>query len=220
MLLAFAQAAGAEVNFDRGVDVQSAINTAVNSDIVIPAARFGQLMDITRDCREVTFKAEDPLSSPEIPLASMQTSQECQNMGYPAGQICWPVSQYYNAKAQIVITQPRVLQPGQKEVFEVCLWGGFLSLKQISPAYKYSVRQILDVFQLTPENAAPAVSRAGDDVCRLVMDNNYSCVYQCKDGSYISNPAPFGPPPFPGMGAPFHGCPPTVHNMPLITVTK
>jgi len=121
MLLAFAQAAGAEVNFDRGVDVQSAINTAVNSDIVIPAARFGQLMDITRDCREVTFKAEDPLSSPEIPLASMQTSQECQNMGYPAGQICWPVSQYYNAKAQIVITQPRVLQPGQKEVFEVTL---------------------------------------------------------------------------------------------------
>ncbi len=52
------------------------------------------------------------------------------------------------------------------------------------------------------------------------MDTNYSCIYQCKDGSYISKPNSFGPPPFPGMEMPFHGCRPSVPNTPLITIIR
>ena len=213
-----ASAAAAAVNFDRGVDVQSAIKEASVSEVKVPEARFGQLIDLTRDCKKITFGAADPLTSPSVSLVSRETTQECQNMGYPVGQICIPSTRYYRETVKVVITEPRVLQPEQKEVFEVCLWGSFLNLKQVSPAYKYSVREILGTFELTPVSTG-LTKAAGQEVCALAMDTDYSCIYRCKDGSYISKPNPFGPPSFPGMNIPMHGCRPSVPNTPLITIT-
>ncbi|MEI7530019.1 MAG: hypothetical protein WCK76_13870 [Elusimicrobiota bacterium] len=221
VILAFAQLAGAQINFDKGVDVKSAITSARASEAVIPEAKFPMVTDITRDCKKITFTAADPLASPLVSLVSRETSQDCQNMGYPVGQICIPSMRNYRAEAQIVVTQPRELQPDQKEVFEVCLWGSFLSLKPVSTVYKYSVSQFLDVFQITPQTAVKAaVKSAPVENCLLAMDTNYSCIYQCKDGSYISKPNSFGPPPFPGMEMPMHGCRPSVPNTPLITIIR
>ncbi len=220
LLLGFAPCANAAVNFDQGIDIKTVIQQATDSDIQIPAARFPMVTDVTRDCKKITFTQSDPLVSPEISLVSRETSQDCQNMGYPAGQICFPNYRTYRETPKITITAPRELKPDQKEVFEVCLWGSFLSLKPVSTVYKYSVNQLLGNFELTP--ALPVrtleVSKAAADTCSLVMDSNYSCIYQCKDGSYISKPSPFGPPPFPGMDMPFHGCRPSVPNTPLITI--
>lgn len=129
--------------------------------VKLPEAKFGQLMDLTRDCKKITFRAADALISPEVSLVSSETTQECQNMGYPVGQICFPNTRYYRENVKVVITEPRVLQPDQKEVFEVCLWGAFLSLKQVSPAYTYAVRQVPGAFELTPAgDAAKAVKSA------------------------------------------------------------
>ena len=221
----FVSAAGAAVNFDQGVDVKSAVKGAVVSDVKVPEARFGQLIDLTRDCKKITFTAADALTSPEVSLVSRETTQECQNMGYPVGQICIPNTRYYRETVKVVITEPRVLGPDQKEVFEICLWGSFLNLKQVSPAYNYLVREILGTFELTPNGAVQpghddkSLTKApAQDVCQLAMDTDYSCIYRCKDGSYISNPNPFGPPPFPGMNMPMHGCRPSVPNTPLITI--
>ena len=186
------------------------------ADLKLPEAKFGLLIDVTRDCKKITFGAADALISPEVSLVSRETTQDCQNMGYPVGQICFPNTRYYRENMKVVITEPRVLQPDQKEVFEVCLWGSFLNLKQVSPAYTYAVRQVPGAFELTPVvNAAKA---AAEDVCTLAMDTSYSCIYRCKDGSFISKPNPFGPPPFPGMDFPMHGCRPSVPNTPLITI--
>ncbi|MCX5791500.1 MAG: hypothetical protein NTY45_04670 [Elusimicrobia bacterium] len=222
VILAFAQLAGAQINFDKGVDVKSAISSAKASEAVIPEARFPMVTDITRDCKKITFTAADSLTSPLVSLVSRETGQDCQNMGYPVGQICTPTFRNYRAEAQIVVTQPRELKPEQKEVFEVCLWGSFLSMKPVSTVYKYSVNQFLDVFQITPQTAvkAAAVKSAPVENCLLVMDSNYSCIYQCKDGSYVSKPNSFGPPPFPGMDMPMHGCRPSVPNTPLITIVR
>ena len=217
----FVSAAGAAVNFDQGVDVKSAIKEASVSDIKIPEAKASHIVDITRDCKKITFGATDPLTSPEVALTSRETTQECQNMGYPAGQICIPNTKYYNETVKVVITEPRVLQPDQKEVFEVCLWGSFLNLKQVSPAYKYSVRQFLGVFELTPPAATDAKSVTNAlDVCVLTMDTDAYCVYRCKDGSIISKPNPFSPPSSsPGASLPMHGCSLSVPNMlPMITI--
>ncbi|MDO8805853.1 MAG: hypothetical protein Q7R35_15640 [Elusimicrobiota bacterium] len=182
----------------------------------VPEARYGQIVDVTRDCKKISFGAADPLISPEISLASRETTQDCQNMGYPVGQICTTNIRNYRENVKVVITEPRVLQPDQKEVFEVCLWGPFLNLKQVSPAYKYAVRQVPGAFELTPETSA--TKAPAQDVCTLAMDTNYSCIYRCKDGSFISVPNPFGPPPFPGTDFPMHGCRPSVPNTPLITI--
>ena len=69
-------------------------------------------------------------------------------------------------------------------------------------------------------NAPAAVrgAQANDGRCNLVMDNNYSCIYMCKDGTYISKPNPFPGPSMPGYEMPFHGCRPSVPNTPLITI--
>lgn len=186
------------------------------AEVKLPEAKFGQLMDLTRDCKKITFGAADALVSPEVSLVSRETTQDCQNMGYPVGQICFPNTRYYRENVKVALTEPRVLQPDQKEVFEVCLWGSFLSLKQVSPAYTYAVRQVPGAFELTP--VVNAVKAAAQDVCKLAMDTDFFCIYRCNDGSFISKPQSFGPPPFPGMESPLHGCSLSVPNTPLITV--
>jgi hypothetical protein len=221
-IVLLAQVGRAAVNFDQGVDVKSTLDTAKTSDASVPNIKLGMStpQDITRDCKQITFGPNDPLTSAIVPLKSQETDQDCENMGYPAGQICTPSFHTYTANAQIVITQPRVLQPGQKEVFEVCLWGQFLDMKPVSSVYKYSVNEVLDVFQLTPQvpaKAEVAAVRSEGATCPLVMDTDYSCVYQCKDG-YHSNPNPFGPSSMPGMSIPFHGCNPSISDTPLITI--
>ncbi len=216
----FAAGANAAVNFDQGVDVKSAVKEAVSSDVKLPEAKFGQLIGLTRDCKKITFGAADPLTSPEVALTSRETTQDCQNMGYPVGQICFPSTRYYNENVKVVITAPRELKPEQKEVFEVCLWGSFLSLKQVSPAYKYAVRQVLSTFELTPPAAVKSAAPA--DVCNLVMDGN-TCVYKCKDGSYVSrpNPFPYIPAPNPWVGPISTPCAFSIPNPgPLITILK
>lgn len=217
--LGFAPSANA-VNFDQGIDVSAVIRQAAASDVKVPESRFPMVTDVTRDCKKITFTQTDPLVSAEVSLVSNETSQDCQNMGYPAGQICFPSFRTYRESPKITIMAPRELKPDQKEVFEVCLWGSFLSLKPVSTVYKYSVNQILGNFELTPSIPVRTleVTKAAEDTCNLVMDGNYSCIYQCKDGSYVSKPSPFGPPPFPGMDTPFHGCRPSVPNTPLITI--
>ncbi len=209
MLLSSAGFASAGVDFDRGVDVGSFIKEAAAAEAKAPEAKALVFTDITRDCKKVTFAPEDALTSAPVRLASRETGQDCVNYGYPVGQICTPVSRDYKAEAQITVTAPRELPPGQKEVFEVCLQGSFLSLKPVSTVYKYSVNRVLDVFQITPQGpvqtAAGVVKSApAQETCTLAMDSDYSCVYQCGDGSFISRPNPF--PAAAGWNIPFHGC--------------
>ena len=225
-ILAFVQIAGAEINFNQSVDVTAAINSAKASDAVIPAVRFPVLVNSTRDCKKITFTATDPLTSPAVSLASREEYQDCQNMGPYVGQVCFPSYQNYSANAQVVVTQPRELKPGQKEVFEVCLWGSFLSMKPVSTVYKYSVNRVLDVFQITPQGPIQPKeldkSAAAQDVCNIAMDDGRYCTYRCKDGSYITRPNPFPTIPAPNqwVGPISTPCRPTVPNTPLITFTK
>ncbi len=226
LILAFSQIAGAQMNFDKGIDVKSAISSAKASDAVIPAARFPQMVNMTRDCKKITFGAADPLASAVVPLRAQEEDQDCQNMGPYVGQICTPSFRNYSADAQIVVTQPRELKPDQKEVFEVCLWGSFLSMKPVSTVYKYNVNRVLDVFQITPQGPIQpkelAKSAPAQGVCNIAMDDGHFCTYRCKDGSYITNPNPFPTIPAPNqwVGPISTPCRPTVPNTPLITFTK
>jgi len=212
MLLSLGQFASAEVNFDQGVDVQKIIKEAPVSDIKAPEAKFIVPSYSFRDCEKITFTETSPLTSPTVRLASTEMYQDCQNTGYPPGQICFPHSNVYKEDVRIVITEPRTLKPGQTEVFEVCLWGEFLSMKQITPAYNYRVDRVLSEFRLTPQLKAADAKAGRQDYCSLVIDTINSCSYQCKDGSWINRPNPFPSTP---SWIPFHGCPPSVPNTPL-----
>lgn len=220
-LLSLSQFAAAGVNFDQAIDVQAAIKAAKSAEMSIPEAKYGIPVFSTRDCKKITFTETSPLASPEVKLESREEFQDCQNFGYPVGQICTPRFEYYRENAQIVITEPRLLVPDQTETFEVCLWGPFLNLKQVTPAYKYTVNRVLNVFRLTPQAVPAAKAAPAQEFCRLVMDGNF-CVYQCQDGSYISKPNPFPaiPAPNPWVGPIVTPCRPTVPFTPLITIQE
>ncbi len=206
LLLSSGQFASAEVNFGK-VDVGSFIKEAAASKVSAPAAAAKGITDITRDCKKVTFGPEDPLASAVVPLRSRETGYETINWGNPVGPTTIPTFKDHRAQAQIVVTAPRELKPGQKEVFEVCLWGDFLDMRPVSTVYKYSVNRVLDVFQITPKGQVQAeTAKSAEEQCLLAMDTPNSCIYQCNDGSFLSKPNPF-----PGMstGLPFHGCRPT-----------
>ena len=202
------------------MDVKSAVEQAVAAPTQLPDVKMGIPQYTVPDCKKIEFGPESPLASPVISLRSMEMYQDCQNFGAPVGAICTPRPEYRYETAQIVITEPRVLQPGQKEVFEVCLRGPFLNLRQVSPAYKYSVRQEFNVFRLTPQTAKGAEKSASqDNVCRLAADTANTCIYQCKDGSFLSKPNPFPAIPAPNQWVgpiPAGPCNPTIVNMPLI----
>ncbi|MFA6433800.1 MAG: hypothetical protein WCW52_03815 [Elusimicrobiales bacterium] len=199
----FVPAARAVVNFDQGVDVKSAIENAVVSELKLPEARYHTITDLSRDCKKISFRADDPLTSPETPLHSRESGQDCENYGPPLYQVCHPYYKDYEEAVKVVITAPRTLQPGQKEVFEVCLRGTSLTLKQLSPAYKYSVRLALSSFELTPQGPLSKAAQADREVCVLETDSDYFCTYRCKDGYYFTRSNPHG---MVSPGMPFHGC--------------
>ena len=217
--LALAAAANAQIDFDKGVDIKSALEQAKTAAPKLAEIQPGIPTYTVPDCKKAEFTAESPLTSPAISLRSLEMYQNCQNFGGPVGDICTPDPEYQTATVKVTITAPRELKPGQKEVFEVCLKGPFLSLHPISTVYKYSVKQDYEGFKLTPQKAFASEKGLAGNVCRLVMDNGYTCGYRCDNGSYISKPNPFPviPSPNPYIGPIATPCSPTMNNIPEIS---
>lgn len=214
-LLAAASLANAQVDFDRGADVGSLIKEASAEPVKLPEARYGIPAYSSRDCKKVEFTAESPLTSPDISLSSMQMFQDCQNYGSPVGQICANRPEYYSETTRVTVTAPRELKPGQKETFEVCLWGQFLQIRPVETVYKYKSKVTFEGIFLTPQGliAPKAETKAAPgDFCRLAMDTQYACVYSCPNGQYVTQqkPLPDMPAPNPWAGPMLHPCRPGI----------
>lgn len=181
----------------------------------VPESRFGIPTYSSRDCKKVEFTAESPLTSAEISLRAYETYEDCQNMGYPAGQICFPRTENFSETTRVTVTEPRELKAGQKEVFEVCLWGRFLQIRPVETVYKYKSKVTFDGIFLTPQGliAPKAETRAAaSGFCALAMDTQYSCVYRCADGKYVTKLKPFPnmPAPNPWVGPINYPCRPGI----------
>lgn len=150
-LLAAASTASAQVNFDRGVDIKSFSEQAASAEMAVPEARLGLPTYSSRDCKKVEFTAESPLTSADISLRSMTMYQDCQNFGAPVGQICASRPEYYSEITRVTVTAPRELKPGEKENFEVCLWGRFLTIRPVETVYKYKSKVTFEGVFITPQ---------------------------------------------------------------------
>lgn len=214
--MSFAASLSAQVNFDQGVDVRAFAAEASSGEFDIPEAKMTGIPTYSsRDCKKVEFKADSPLTSPDITLKSMEMYQDCHNVGYPAGQICTPRPEYYTETTRVVITEPRQLEPEQKEVFEVCLWGKFLTIRPVEAVYKYKSRVTFDGIYMTPKGPIEIAKAAGAGACTLAMDTGHTCIYRCPDGDYLSKPNPFPPMPAPNPWVgPIHTpCAPTAQQI-------
>lgn len=216
-LLAAASMADAQVNFDQGVELKAFTAQAAAAKVELPESKFGVPTYSSRDCKKVEFTADSPLTSADISLRSMEMYQDCQNYGYPVGQVCTSRPEYFNETTRVTVTEPRELKPGQKEVFEVCLWGQFLNLRPVSTVYKYKVKTTFDGIFITPQGLIAAQEKAAGGTCKLAMETGYSCVYKCADGNYISRPNPFPvfPSPNPWVGPIHTPCQPFAQQTPF-----
>ncbi|HNW44732.1 MAG TPA: hypothetical protein PKI19_09525 [Elusimicrobiales bacterium] len=192
VVLGAVSAANAQVNFDRGVDAKSFAAQAAAQETGLPRAKFGIPQYSSRDCKKVEFGPESPLTSADITLRATETYQDCQNMGSPVGQICFPRTEWYTETTNVTVTAPRELKEGQKEVFEVCLWGQFLSLHQVQTVYKYKVKTTFKGIYITPQGPK-AEKPLSFESCRLSFDMGRTCQYKCADGQTFTNFNPFPP---------------------------
>lgn len=175
MLVCFgcAAPAAAEVNFDQGVSVQSAIEQAVTSDAGIPAvSRYIGHSRYTRDCARFTFGQSDTdMISEKVWLQSTEFVEECFNHpgggayipgaggapGHyvpagPGGQTCYErPGQTWRESAQVKVLARKLLA-WERDVVEVCMEGPWTNLYVTEGAYKYTVKRTGNGYELAPQH--------------------------------------------------------------------
>lgn len=150
MLTALVPAAGAGVNFDRGVDVKSAIAEAASADIQVPEVKAAGRVSYTRGCGEFTFVSPgEEATSGIVRLASTEMVEICQPSGWsvtsgaggftPGGMDCHTVPGMTWRRGVRVHIGARPLLPWETETFEACLEGKTLEIHAVKAAYKYDI---------------------------------------------------------------------------------
>lgn len=180
---------GADLVFDESLTMEKVMKKVEESDGKISNPRFKLVIDITKDCKIVTFNDGDRMVSQPVTLTSVETSKDCQVKGYAGQQLCFTYTRYHRANPKIVITAPRKLKPGETEVFETCLWNDTLTLRQVSTVYSYSSNLTGETFELTPplRGSGEAIRQDGKE-CELITENVNTCVYKCQDSSLVTQP--------------------------------
>ena len=158
-----APSAGAEVSFDRGVDVKAAVTDAQKIEIVLPDAdKYDGQRRYTRDC--VRFSAgpgDNDISSEKVWLRSTEYIEECHTVMQPGPngtqvpvQHCYErPGMTWNQTAQLRI-KARKLFPWESESFDICLEGPWMHLYANRQAYKYAVDREGDydvAYKLSPK---------------------------------------------------------------------
>ncbi|MFH2203477.1 MAG: hypothetical protein ABIJ96_10205 [Elusimicrobiota bacterium] len=136
-------AAEPNINFDQGsIDVKAVVKQARKTAAAAPAGfqTAGMISRWTRDCEDITFKEGDgPLSEMKFLKATIY-EQRCQNIP-PAGQICHEIPYRSETRqVRIRIEGRGPLAAGEKEVFQVCLDGWFLSARTRQSQLKYDFK--------------------------------------------------------------------------------
>jgi hypothetical protein len=160
VLLGFAGAAKAGINFDQGVSVKAAIEQASEVSADLPVAdRYLGHSRYTRDCVRFGFGPSDAAQTSEkVWLRSQEYIQDCHTQyvqqchtvtgpnGKPQTQCHMvPQTHCYERPGQTwreavqVKVEARKLFPWERDSFEVCLEGPWSRLYVNQAAYKYSV---------------------------------------------------------------------------------
>ncbi|MBI4655113.1 MAG: hypothetical protein HY746_00045 [Elusimicrobia bacterium] len=165
-VMALALPVFAEVNFDQGIDLKSAVNQAVDSQVIVPEEKYVNIPGhtrYTRDCARFSFGPSDiDITSEKVWLHSQEYVTECYTTTVP-GPNGQPIPHQYcyerpgmswREKVQMNIKQ-RKLYPWERESFEICLEGPWTDLYVDEAAYKYTVRRIGNydtLFELSPQH--------------------------------------------------------------------
>ncbi|MFA5138437.1 MAG: hypothetical protein WC728_04320 [Elusimicrobiota bacterium] len=113
-----------------------------------------------RDCVNFVFEPEGPTVSEAVWLRSTEYREECTWVGNPqhggGQQICHEVPWYTNReKVQVSLLNRQKLFPWEREIFQACLEGRWLSVHAVEAAHKYKVSQQGGLFTLAAGQRVP-----------------------------------------------------------------
>ena len=148
-------ASASAVDFDNAVDVAAALSAA-RSAAAQSAAPAMPKRRTERDCRLVTFRAQDGTVSQRFSLWSREWVDECWR-DPRGGVVCQErPGPSWRRDVQLTLTERRPLLPWEYDAFEVCLDGPWLDIRQGESAYDYKlVAMRPDGFELQPERRRP-----------------------------------------------------------------
>lgn len=139
------------VNFDQWVDAGALLQKA-RSDAKDGKAQYREYgpgrygpayRPPDRDCARFDFEPGGPSVSPTQTLRSTVYRQECRWVGDPRRggyRDCWDRPGWtYAERATVEIAGPQPVHPWERQSFEVCLEGNWLSFHTIAAAYDYKV---------------------------------------------------------------------------------
>lgn len=204
LVLSFAAAANAQVDFDRGLNTKSFAEQAALAELPVPAPAAPSRLHYSRDCARFSFgPADGELLSQKVYLRSTeyetvcytQYVQQCHTVMVPgpngtqvAQQVCNNVPQQvcheqpgmtWGEYAQVRM-EPRKLFAWERDSFDVCLEGRWLDIYRNDAAYRYTSRREggagETLFVLTPHEKV--AMKADEDGI------NYSD-FAFKDGKFV-----------------------------------
>ncbi|MFH1724609.1 MAG: hypothetical protein ABII00_08305 [Elusimicrobiota bacterium] len=108
----------------------------------------------TRDCAYFRFEPNGPAVSESVVLTSTEYVEEC--FGDREHRHCHEVPRYTNReRVQIELRDRKELYPWERETFEACLDGHWLSVYTVSVAHEYSESRVGGYFTLTAGKKVP-----------------------------------------------------------------
>lgn len=150
-----ARAEGPALNFDKGVDVSGLVSglrgEAKKEKIAVKAVKAAYRAE--RDCVNFSFEPAGPSVSESVWLRSTEYREECHWSGDPrhgGGQVCHEVPAWtHREKVQVELQGRQALLPWERERFQVCLEGRWLSIHTLAAAHRYRSDERNGYFTLT-----------------------------------------------------------------------
>jgi hypothetical protein len=127
-------------DFTRGFSLEAALSGAPASpEAGRPSVQqFLSKLRATRDCKFITFKAEDPLVSNPVSLTSYVFEKVCEE--YQDGRHCFEkLLRKEHRKISVELTGSRTALPWERDVFGVCLEDTAISAEVAEGSHKYKL---------------------------------------------------------------------------------
>ncbi|MCK5106154.1 MAG: hypothetical protein KAQ76_01210 [Elusimicrobiales bacterium] len=156
--LGFTSYAAAEIDFDRAIDIEEAIESSSEHSFDIPNVRWDGDSWYTEQYYEyLVYSLDTDCTFEKTRFFSQEWIQNCYtDYAFDTGTHCSDIrGRSWSLNGQLIIKQ-RELYPWEKETFHIYIHGPKLDLRLIDTVYKYSIERVEGggetIFTLTPKS--------------------------------------------------------------------
>ena len=145
LCLGFTSYAAAEIDFNRAVDIEEAMESSSDYGFNIPDAKWRGNSWYTEQCNfyHVDRSVDTEYNFEERSFSSQEWVQECYtDYAFETGTHCSDIpGRSWNLKGQLILKPTINIYPWEKEIIKICIHGPKLDLRLVDTAYKYDIER-------------------------------------------------------------------------------